>query len=246
MIPISNIIYLYKNDGILKIESSDPEILEKITSSLGITPNIQLSNVISEIKLIICMEGPTDIEFIKNVSNFCFNLNLTNHPNILIIPLGGGNLEHWVNFKYLDKLPNIPQLHIYDRDVKKYLRFIGQINQSSTHKAYQTSFYEIENYIHPDLHQHCYKCSIPFIDLNCEQWKITWKDLDIPKQLSTHLKHCYNQGDIKLKEYSPEHIKKKLCYEASQKLTKELLIDMGAYDEINEWMNHIHQKILQT
>lgn len=243
LIPISNIIYLHKNDGILKIESSDPEILEKITSSLGITPNIQVNNVISEIKLIICMEGPTDIEFIKNVSNFCFDLNLTNHPNILIIPLGGGNLEHWVNFKYLDKLPNIPQLHIYDRDVKKYVRFIGQINQTSTHKAYQTRFYEIENYIHPILYQHCYNYSIPFIDLNNEQWKTTWKNLDIPKQLNTHLKHCYTQGDITLKEYSSEHIKKKLCYEASQKLTKELLRDMGAYDEINEWMSHIQQKI---
>ncbi|AZB90167.1 hypothetical protein DKE41_003905 [Acinetobacter pittii] len=101
------------------METNDVTILERVTDSLGITPNIEISKIYSEVKLIICMEGPTDIEFLKNISTSCFNFNLSSHPNILLMPLGGGNLEHWVHFKYLDKLPNIPQIHIYDRDVKK-------------------------------------------------------------------------------------------------------------------------------
>ena len=87
------------------------------------------------------MEGYTDIEFLKNISK-CFSYDLENNPDILIIPLGGSTLEHWQNYKYLDKLSNIPQFHIYDRDVKKYRRIINKITQNQMHKAIQTKFYE--------------------------------------------------------------------------------------------------------
>ena len=151
LVPTNNIIYLYKENHDVKIESNDPIILDKVTESLGIMPNIEITKVSSNIKLIICMEGYTDIEFLKNISK-CFSYDLENNPDILIIPLGGSTLEHWQNYKYLDKLSNIPQFHIYDRDVKKYRRIINKITQNQMHKAIQTKFYEIENYIHPDLY----------------------------------------------------------------------------------------------
>lgn len=243
LVPLSNIIFLYKENNELRIETSDVTILEKVTDSLGISPNIEISKVYSEIKLIICMEGPTDIEFLKNISISCFNFDLSNHPSVLLLPLGGGNLEHWVTFKYLDKLPNISQIHIYDRDVKKYGRFIQKINQNPLHKAFQTQFYEIENYIHPSLYNACYEYSKPFVDLSNDQWKAEWKNFDIPKKLSLHLKTCYADGDINLKEYSSEHIKKKLCYQLAKVLTKELLEDMNAHTEIDSWIQLIQQKV---
>lgn len=243
LVPLSNIIFLYKEDNELKIETDDVTILERVTDTLGIIPNIEISQVYSEIKLIICMEGPTDIEFLKNLSTSCFNFDLSNHPNILLMPLGGGNLEHWVTFKYLNKLPNTPQIHIYDRDVKKYGKFISKINQNPLHKAFQTRFYEIENYIHPSLYSNSYSFSTPFVDFYNDDWKVNWSNLDIPTTLSAHLKQCYADGDTHLKEYKPEHIKKKLNYDLSKKLTKELLIEIGAFEEIESWITLIQEKI---
>ena len=71
LVPTNNIIYLYKENYDVKIESNDPIILDKVTESLGIMPNIEITKVSSNIKLIICMEGYTDIEFLKNISK-CF------------------------------------------------------------------------------------------------------------------------------------------------------------------------------
>lgn len=239
LVPTSNIIYIYRENSEIKIESNDPLILDRVTQSLGVMPNITITRVSSNVKLIICLEGFTDVEFFKNISLSCFDLDLANHSSILIIPLGGGSLEHWENYKYLDKLSSIPQIHIYDRDVKKYKTIINKINQNPLHKAFQTNFYEIENYIHPSLYNHCYQFSVPFIDTTDIQWKANWKDKDIPKNLNIHLKGCYANGDINLKEYSQSEIKKKFNLELSKHLSVELLQDMDAYTEINGWFEHI-------
>lgn len=243
LVPTGNIIYIYKENFEIKIESNDPIILDKVTQSLGVVPNIQITKVNSEIKLIICVEGHTDVEFLKNISISCFDFDIKNNPSILILPLGGGNLEHWENYKYLDKLSDIPQLHIYDRDVKKYKRIISKINQNSLHKAFQTNFYEIENYIHPNLYSQCYQFSLPFINTSDNQWKTNWKDNDIPKNLNIHLKACYQNGDTHLKDYSQNEIKKKLNLELSKHLDLELLKDIDAYDEVNGWIEHIKNKV---
>ena len=244
LVPTSNIIYIYRESSEIKIGSNDPLILDRVTQSLGVMPNITITRVSSNVKLIICLEGFTDVEFFKNISLSCFDLDLANHSSILIIPLGGGSLEHWENYKYLDKLSSIPQIHIYDRDVKKYKTIINKINQNPLHKAFQTNFYEIENYIHPSLYNHCYQFSVPFIDTTDIQWKANWKDKDIPKNLNIHLKGCYANGDINLKEYSQSEIKKKFNLELSKHLSVELLQDMDAYTEINGWFEHIKTSVI--
>lgn len=245
LVPTNNIIYLYKESDEIKIESNDPCILDKVSHSLGVLPDIEIIKTFSDIKIIICVEGSTDVEFFKNISKSCFNLDLHEDPRILIIPLGGGNLEHWENYKYLDKLSNIPQMHIYDRDVKKYKAIVDKINLNSLHQAFQTNFYEIENYIHPTLYKYSYTFTSPFIDTKDSQWRDGWKDLDIPKKLNLHLKTCYANGDVSLKEYSVNEIKKKFNLELSKHISIELLKDLNAYDEVNEWFKYI-KNILNT
>ena len=242
LVPTNNIIFIFREHGQIEIESNDPLVLDGVTQTLGVMPNIEIAKVESNIKLIICLEGYTDVEFLKNISQ-CFDIDLKNHPDILIIPLGGGNLEHWENYKYLDRLSSIPQLHIYDRDVKKYRKIINKINQNKLHKAFQTEFYEIENYIHPSLYSQCYDFSDPFVDMSDSQWLNTWKDMNIPKELSAHLKKCYKNGDRNLKEYNEKEIKRKFNLELSKELSEDQLKDMGAYDEVNMWFEHIKTNI---
>lgn len=242
LVPTNNIIFISQKHGQIEIESNDPLVLDGVTQSLGVMPNVKIAKVESNIKLIICVEGYTDVEFLKNISH-CFDIDLKNNPDILIIPLGGGNLEHWENYKYLDRLSSIPQLHIYDRDVKKYRKIINKINQNKLHKAFQTEFYEIENYIHPSLYSQCYDFSDPFVDISDSQWLNTWKDMNVPKKLSAHLKECYKNGDKNLKEYNEKEIKRKFNLELSKELSVDQLKEMGAYNEVNMWFEHIKTNI---
>lgn len=89
----------------------------------------------------------------------------------------------------------------------------------------------------------CYEYSNPFVELSNNDWKVNWGNIDIPKSLSQHLKQCYIDGDSHLKEYSSEHIKKKLNYQLSKVVTKELLEDINAHTEIESWFQLIQQKI---
>ena len=82
-----------------------------------------------------------------------------------------------------------------------------------------------------------------FVELSNNDWKVNWGNIDIPKSFSQHLKQCYIDGDNHLKEYSSEHIKKKLNYQLSKVVTKELLEDINAHTEIESWFQLIQQKI---
>lgn len=246
LIPTNNIIYIYREVNDIRIESHDPLILDKVISSLGIMPKIEINSISSDIKVILCLEGYRDIEFFKNISKSCFGMNLDDHPNILMIPLGGGNLEHWENYRYLDKMSGIPQIHIYDNDVKKYRRIVSRINQSGRNKAFLTSFYEIENYIHPSLYDIAYKFTTPFIDFNSPDWKVSWKYRDIPKDLNKHLKMCYENGDKGLKNYGVDNIKDNLNLELSKHLNIDLLKDINAFEEVNRWFEDIFEYVNES
>ena len=79
-----------------------------------------------------------------------------------------------------------------------------------------------------------------------QDWKTGWNNIDIPKKLSEHLKTCYVQGDSHLKDYKSEQIKKKFNSDLSKLLTKDLLIDLGVYEEVSSWIHHIQEKIAYT
>ena len=126
-IHFSKVIYLHKNANNLLIEKDNFDVLEKTCESLGMYPNIQINRTETNLKIIICMEGKSDILFLKEVGRIVFGIDLEADSRILLIPLGGGNLQHWANYCYLRKL-NTPEIHIYDNDVKKYRGVVSKIN----------------------------------------------------------------------------------------------------------------------
>lgn len=151
-IDYNNLVYMYKDNNQICFKKDEIDVLEMVCESLGLHQNIEINKTLTSLKLIICTEGITDIEFLKNIGLNIFSINLQSHPNILMIPLGGGNLQHFANQVYLSKL-GTPEIHIYDNDVKKYQGIVRKINNSRPNsKAFNTKFYEIENYIHPSLY----------------------------------------------------------------------------------------------
>jgi predicted ATP-dependent endonuclease of OLD family len=237
MVREENLIVIVKNnDNFPKVISDNEEKIEKIIDTLGVLPNISIENV-STLKVVVCTEGYTDIEFLKNINQIEEYKKIVdlNSREILLLFLGGGTLEHYVNKKYLDKL-GIPQVHIYDSDINqkneknkhKYKKIIDKINKSVIHYSFETKKAELENYIHPDIIKEHYEFDTIYHQKE-ENWLKIWsEELDIPKY-------------VKKNKTNTNKAEKKDLVNLSKKLTKDYLIELDAYDEIKSWFEKIKE-----
>lgn len=146
---------------------SGEDILPMIIDALGILPNPN-----KEVRLILCLEGPTDVVAFKSFSR-CLRekypdvIDIESDRRILVVPLGGSILKYWVEKQYFKKL-GCPEVHIYDNDVRVYQKSIDEINARGDKSwGTLTSKYEIENYLHPDAIKAIYN-----IDVDTDQQNV--------------------------------------------------------------------------
>jgi putative ATP-dependent endonuclease of OLD family len=205
-----------------------------------VTPSISQAITNLGVKAILCLEGPTDVEFFCHVGKL-FELDLENDTRVLTIFLGGGTLMHWVNKNYLAKL-NKPEIHIYDSDVEKYQIAVDQVNARDGSWAALTSMLEVENYIHPSLIKHVYPIEEEFMHSN-EGWIDEWRRKNIPKDLSSFLKALKSAGNVEISGEGAGSIKKAFSEKAAPLMTVELLHDLAVYDEVNGWFDKIKTAI---
>jgi predicted ATP-dependent endonuclease of OLD family len=130
--------------------AADNDVIEQVFAALGILPDVR-----PHVKVVICVEGPTDVIAIQ-AFNRCLRehypnmIDLTTNPQVMIIPLGGSILKHWADYQYLQKL-DCKEFHVYDNDVAKYQETIDAINARGDGSwALLTRKREIENYLHQD------------------------------------------------------------------------------------------------
>jgi putative ATP-dependent endonuclease of OLD family len=150
LIDIEQLRFIYKNPhGENIIEIGNETNLESIASTLGVFPNVNKDS--EDVKLFLCVEGPTDINFFNNVAPL-FGLDLINDKRIVTISLGGGTLGQWVTQNYLKKLNKL-EVHIYDRDEdNKYQKYADEVNaRGLNHYAVLTQKRELENYYHENI-----------------------------------------------------------------------------------------------
>lgn len=153
-------------------------------------------------KVIICVEGPTDVIALQTFSR-CLRehdadvVDLNTDNRILLMPLGGSILKYWVDRRYLSNL-GCPEVHIYDNDVNSYQKSVNKINgRKDGSWAVLTNKYEIENYLHkdailaelgievdPDLENLPKKVSIAYYEANKDKLDGPWKDTTTKIQLS--------------------------------------------------------------
>ena len=146
--PIEGIRFVTRDENAKPIIESGVEVLGKVAEALGVTPD-------SRVKLICCVEGPTDVKALKALSR-ALHLkdnsipDLSNDDRVAFVVLGGGNLKHWVNDNYLKGFGR-PEVHIYDADVSSYVDVIEQVKaRSDGSTGFITQKYEIESYLHSD------------------------------------------------------------------------------------------------
>ena len=226
MVRVENLILISKDNDIATIDNSENK-LKAISDTLGIHPFFKH-------KVVVFVEGENDIKFLLNINQHIGdfkNIIDLKEEQISIIPLHGGNLKNWVDRDYL-KDSNIIEFHIYDSDLNsgkntnKYQEEIDKINSRKDGScAIKTQKREMENYIHKSLIEKEFGLDLSSIaDYDVE---------DIPSFIANKI--CG--------EKTKEAIKDILNGKLSKQLTKEMLEELDAFDEIKGWFEKIAELI---
>lgn len=159
-LPVNSLRFVTKENDSPVVKRGTDDVFQEIVNDMGIfaTPS-------KDVRVVLCVEGPTDVIAMKVFSR-CLRekhpivVDLETDPRISIIPLGGSILKYWVERNYLKKL-GVKEIHIYDRDVKKYQESIDSVNARGDGSwGTLTKKYEIENYLHPDAIKEVYGVEI--------------------------------------------------------------------------------------
>jgi|TARA_B110001469_G_scaffold19_1_gene41 putative ATP-dependent endonuclease of OLD family len=211
-----NLILVDKVDGINKIIQDDNK-LKAIVETLGITAYLG--------KLVICVEGENDINFLINlnqtITEFKDIIDLKKE-NIKIIPMGGSSLKNWVERHYLDG-SNVIEYHLYDKDSnEQYKSSVEKVNaRPDNSKGILTKKREMENYIHSSLYEKEFEIDCSTIE--------NWDNADVARIVTD-----------KTSKFDDEKIIKQIT---NGKLTKELtkghLEEMNSFEEIKSWFEDI-------
>lgn len=224
MVHLDSLIFINKSKEGPQIVGDEEEKLNGIVKSLGILPTI-------ESKVVICVEGENDINFLKNINqaidDFKRIIDLEK-TNITMIGMRGSNLINWVNRNYLQG-SNVIEFHLYDNDREEYRKIIEEIKTDNDGRRFGeiTLKREMENYIPPEIIEEEFG-----ISLDAE--KANWDNVDVPKLLVNKIKQ-----EIKCPKKREEVIKQFLNGQLSRKITKEHLIYSNSYDEVKSWFEKI-------
>jgi hypothetical protein len=205
---------------------------KEIGNTLGVLPKLE------GVKMIVGVEGPNDIEFLKNIAHL-FDVDKSN-PEILWIPMGGGTLRDYVEKGYLEIL-NIPQVYLFDRDSDgKYKSFVDQLKAKDNCWAELTKLQTLESYIHPKYYKEVWTdLKGQFVDTSNTAWLMSWDSKDIPSELSKFILNEFNSGNNALSNYGSGKIKGLFASIAAPKMTREDLEEMQTAEELGSFFEAI-------
>jgi len=222
-LPIEGIRFVTRDKDAKPCIESGIDVLGKVAEALGVTPD-------SRVKLICCVEGPTDVKALKALSR-ALHLednsipDLTNDDRVAFVVLGGGNLKHWVNDNYLKGFGR-PELHIYDADVPSYVGVIEQVNARGDGSiGFITQKHEIESYLHSDVIKAAFDVDVVVTDHPNEDGKAT------PKVFAEV--YSVAQGyDGVMKD---NNAKIRLAERAFPLMTSDMIHERDPNGEVKEW-----------
>ena len=230
-LPMDGIRYVTINEDAEHEIQSGVDVLNDVADALGITPD-------SRVKALICVEGPTDVNALKALSQILHFENnslpdLSTDDRVAFIVLGGGNLKHWVNNNYLKGLGK-PEFHIYDADVPSYSDSANEVNQRGDgSRGFITLKHEIESYLHTDAINIAFGIEIEVTDHPNEEGEATPKVF--AKAYSTVKGFDGIMGDSKAKM--------KLSDQAFSKMTAEMIKERDPDGEVEGWFRIIGETI---
>lgn len=229
-LPVESIRFVNKDNitNQIKIDKGN-HIFGKVAEALGLTPD-------SRVKVLFCVEGPTDVLALENLSK-ALNLkypeipNLVNDDRIAFVLMGGPTLKHWVNNNYLRNLGK-PEFHLYDNDVPAYKESIKEINERKDKSiGVLTQKLEIESYLHSDAIKQAFDIEIEVPDNLNQEGKATPKIFGEAYSINIGLPNTIK--DNKSKQYLSER--------AFPKMTAVMIEERDKIGEVRGWFQKINE-----
>lgn len=253
LLPLEGLRYLagIGDDGKLQVVNKcDEKTLDAMANALGIVPDARRVGGQS-VKLLVCLEGVNDVAFWFGLSAILNRVDaakypcLETSPYVVVLGMGGGNLQHWVEYNYLKKL-GLPEAHFYDRDLgdqtKHYDKMCELVrNRKDKSTAKRTKKREIENYIHIDAITPEYSFNVTknwgddddVAMCLAEQWHANQKNQQVSWQ---NMKHKGRKRKAEDQKYT-------LCHKAVRRMTVKMLDEMDADGELKGWLQQIGEYI---
>lgn len=231
LIPVNNLRFIKNTPTGKSVTNSCTDVtLEEISNQLGVLPD-------KRIQLLLCVEGPSDVDFFINISKVLNAIdpsipNLEIEKRVAILPLGGSTLKQWVDNYYSRNL-QLPEVHIYDRDIASpptYQSAVDAVNARTDGSwATLTNKREIENYIHPDAIQEVFGVSITFTD-TCDVPSILCNAVNL---VATN--PYYRLGGSRAKRIMNEF--------ATPRMTMARITTIDTANEIDNWLRQIGSRL---
>ncbi|MDT4807052.1 AAA ATPase domain protein [compost metagenome] len=161
-LPTESIRFVTRGNDMKPEIQAGADVFGNVAETLGVVPD-------SRVKVLLCVEGPTDIIALKCLSRALHAadqtvLNLESDPRVAFVLLGGSTLKHWVAAHYLRQL-NRPEVHIYDSDVATYGAAIDDVNKRTDGSwGVLTAKHEIECYLHADAIKEAFGVDVMIVD----------------------------------------------------------------------------------
>ena len=223
-LPTDSIRYVTRDLATKPCVESGVDVFESVAAALGIVAD-------SRVKVLICVEGPTDIDALKCLSRALHIADpklpdLSSDRRFAFVPSGGSTLQHWVAGRYLADLGR-KEMHIYDSDVPDYGAAVAAVNARQDGSwATQTLKHEIESYLHPDAIKDALGVVVDVADhLNADGHAV-------PKAVALGM-HAANPVGAPMKDST---VKKLLASKAFPRMTADRLAERDPNGEVRDWM----------
>lgn len=239
LLPLNSLRFLTFINHHPRLQLGDEHVFEQIAKDLGVFPEIINKDIV---KVIICVEGSHDIEFLKHISAILHKHDpsfpdLNDEMGVVLIPLGGDNLKNWVTKHYLKPL-KLPEVHIYDNDKREqYQSAHDEVNSRGDGSwATFTRGPEMENYLHLDA------INEVFTGLNIQESDLKKYKYDIPKLIKSR-SSSIRKKTLKGKIHKENDAKNYLNNDVVKRMTIKRLSQSDPHDDIIGWMRGIAELI---
>lgn len=223
-LPTESIRYLTRDADNKPCIREGVDVFEDVAATLGVVAD-------SRVKVLICVEGPSDIQALKCLSRVLHFADptlpdLSQDRRFAFVPLGGSTLQHWVTGHFLSGLGR-KEAHIYDSDVADYAKSVAAVNARLDGSwGIQTQKHEIESYLHVEAIREGLGVEVEVADhLNPDGHAV-------PKAVSVAL-HAINPVGDPMKDST---VKKLLATKAFPCMTTERLAERDPKGEVKGWM----------
>jgi putative ATP-dependent endonuclease of OLD family len=226
-LPVDSVRYVTRDETAKPVIRTGVDVFDHVASALGLVAD-------SRVKVILCVEGPTDVTALKALSRALNQANpdlpdLHVERRVAFAVLGGSTLQHWVTNHYLRDLGR-PEVHIYDSDVADYAAHVAEVNARTDGSwAAQTIKHEIENYLHADAINEAFGVVVTVPD------QLDPAGNAVPTMVSLAM-FAANPVGAPMKDTK---IKKRLADHAFPRMTAQRLADRDPGGEVAGWMQRI-------